>query len=101
MGKQFRIIYKVQIRSVFTFKSKNVAQSQLSFALSHDGETVTFRNSELSIRTKNGLNITHGGFASMVDGMTDDGWTVQSREGLVTNRAIHSSCIYKLFLCTK
>ena len=28
-----------------TYKSQNVAQSQLNFAPSHNGETVTFRNS--------------------------------------------------------
>ena len=28
-----------------TFKSRNVAQSHLNFALPHNGETVTFRNS--------------------------------------------------------
>ena len=38
-----------------TYKSQNVAQSQQNFAPLHDGETVTFRNSEptyywLSIR---------------------------------------------------
>ena len=30
-----------------TYKSQNVAQSQLNFAPSHDGEIVTFRNSGL------------------------------------------------------
>ena len=29
-----------------TYKSQHFAQSQLSFALSHGGETVTFRNSD-------------------------------------------------------
>ena len=33
----------------------------------------------------------------MIDGWTDDGWSVQSREGLVTNRAFPSSYINYFF----
>ena len=35
--------------SACTYKSQSIAQSQQIFAPSHDGETVTFRNSAFSI----------------------------------------------------
>ena len=43
--------YKTKIMKfpAHTYKSQNLAQSQLNFAPSHDGETVTFRNSVLQL----------------------------------------------------
>ena len=40
-----KIYFFIVIFPVCTYKSQNFAQSQLNFAPSHDGETVTFRNS--------------------------------------------------------
>ena len=45
MDKKFRNINKIMNFPACTYKSENVAQSQQKIAPSHDGETVTFRNS--------------------------------------------------------
>ena len=46
MDKKLRKVRKIKKIPVCKHKSPNFAQNQLNFAPSHDGETVTFRNSE-------------------------------------------------------
>ena len=65
VGKNGQKIYKMKEKNIinfpaWTFKSKKIAQSQQNCGPSHDGETVTFRNSgkQLTyILTKLVLNI--------------------------------------------
>ena len=46
MDKKLRNISKIMNFPACTYKSQNVAQSQQKCAPSHNGETVTFRNSD-------------------------------------------------------
>ena len=45
MDNTYRKMKKIMNFPVFKYKSQMVAQSQQNFASSHDGETVTFKNS--------------------------------------------------------
>ena len=47
-GQKVKKMNKIMNFPVCTQKSKNVAQSQQKFAPSHNGETVTFRNSAMN-----------------------------------------------------
>ena len=49
MDTQVKQINKIMMFPASPYKSQNVAQSKRKFAPSHNGETVTFRNSGLGV----------------------------------------------------
>ena len=53
MDKKVQKINRIMNFQACRYKSQHVAQNKIFFALSHDGETMTFRNSALVSHVRN------------------------------------------------